>query len=115
MEVRLNLLVLRCNSIEKSKDFYEKLGLSFKQEQHGNGPVHYAAEFGGLVFELYPIQPNEAVDRSRLGFSLDTYDVSELLRDVEIEVISSYEFNNKLVLVVQDPDARKVELCQVQL
>jgi len=115
MEVSLNLLVLRCKSIEKSKEFYEKLGVSFKQEQHGGGPVHYAAEFGGIVFELYPLLPEEIVDRSRLGFSLMIDDVSKFLRSVDIEIVSSYEFNNKLVLVVQDPDVRKIELCQAQL
>lgn len=115
MELSLNLLVLRCKSIENSKVFYEKLGVSFKQEQHGNGPVHYASEFGGLVFELYPLLSDEVVDRSRLGFTLKADDVGELLQRTEIEIVSSYEFNSRLVLVVQDPDARQVELCRAQL
>lgn len=80
MELSINLLVLRCKNIEKSKEFYEMIGICFKQEQHRVGPVHYAAEFGGVVFELYPLLRDEMVDRSRLGFSLATNDVSELLR-----------------------------------
>ncbi len=33
----INLIVLSCSDIEKSKNFYAHLGLSFTKEQHGNG------------------------------------------------------------------------------
>jgi lactoylglutathione lyase len=108
--------VLRCNDIEKSKVFYEKLGASFVKEKHSKGPEHYAAEFCGMVFELYPLGAAGNVDNTRIGFDLTIAgELGEVLRSLEIEVHSSYEFNERLVLVVQDPDARKVELCQIRL
>ena len=45
----LNLLVLRCKDIEKTKAFYEKLSLFFVKEQHEKGAVHYATKVGTLV------------------------------------------------------------------
>lgn len=90
--VKLNLLVLRCRDIQASKQFYEGLGMQFVQEQHGNGPAHFAAECDGMVFELYPLKPSEAADNIRLGFQTDT--VRERI-------------------LVTDPDGRKVELLPV--
>ncbi len=41
--MKLSLLVLRCRNIEKTKQFYEKLGLVFQKEQHNKDPLHYAS------------------------------------------------------------------------
>lgn len=43
----LNLLVLRTDDLEKSRDFYAALGLAFEKHKHGTGPSHYACESGG--------------------------------------------------------------------
>ena len=40
----LNLLVVRCANIERSKGFYELFGMAFVKEQHGNGPAQQAIE-----------------------------------------------------------------------
>lgn len=114
MKSSLNLLVLRCRNIDVSKIFYEKLGFLFEEERHGKGPRHFAAEMNEIVFELYPLAEGETVDRSRLGFTMEVPDLAQLLQTKEIDVVSSYNFNNRLVFVVQDPDARKIELCQGQ-
>jgi catechol 2,3-dioxygenase-like lactoylglutathione lyase family enzyme len=51
----LTLIVLRCADIERSRAFYEQLGLSFTAEQHGSGPQHLACVLDdGAVLELYP-------------------------------------------------------------
>ena len=102
----LNLLVLRCQDIEKSKAFYEKLSFSFVQEQHGKGPVHYATTIGILVLELYPLGPN-SIDNIRLGFTLDS---KNILEDKSIEIVSQYSFNDIMTYVIADPDGRKVEI-----
>lgn len=88
----LKLLVLRCQSIEKSKKFYEELGFSFVEEQHGNSPIHYAASNVEFVFELYPLKVGECVDNTRLGFEVDT--TSERS-------------------IVIDPDGRKIEISPI--
>jgi len=45
--------------------------LTFTEEPHGKGPIHFACEGGGMVFELYP--PNDAgtTQNLMLGFTVD--------------------------------------------
>lgn len=42
------------DDVERTRSFYERLGLKFVREQHFGGPLHYAAQVGGDVFEVYP-------------------------------------------------------------
>jgi lactoylglutathione lyase len=86
--VKLRLVVLRCEDLERSRRFYEALGLSFVEEQHGAGPRHFAAVIADLVIELYPASATHPVNDIRLGFEVT---------DVEAGV-------------VEDPDGRKIEL-----
>jgi len=59
MSVRsLAYVVLRCADLERSRGFYEALGLRLSAEQHGKGPKHYASNVGGVVLELYPLAGN---------------------------------------------------------
>lgn len=47
--------VLYTNQKDAVKTFYETFGLSFVEEQHGNGPEHYAAQLKhNSVLEIYP-------------------------------------------------------------
>ena len=99
-------MVLRCANIEKSKEFYEKLSLSFVKEQHGKGAVHYATKLGDLVLELYPLGDN-AMDNIRLGFMLSS---KEILKEANIEIVSEYTFEDAITYVIIDPDGRKIEI-----
>ncbi len=108
--MQLNLLVLRCKNIEISKNFYEKLGLKFIQEQHGKGVVHYSTYVGQMVMELYPLKDGYNIENSRLGFTLEVEDIYSYLNKVSIEIVSEYEFDNECIVVVIDPDGRKIEL-----
>lgn len=66
---QFSLLVIRAADVERAVAFYRALGLSFERERHGRGPVHYAAQCGGTVFEVYPARPGESASASvRLGF-----------------------------------------------
>jgi catechol 2,3-dioxygenase-like lactoylglutathione lyase family enzyme len=47
-------LVLYARDLAETRRFYETLGLGFVEERHGDGPVHYACDFQGMVLELYP-------------------------------------------------------------
>jgi catechol 2,3-dioxygenase-like lactoylglutathione lyase family enzyme len=87
--VKLNLLVIRCRDIHASKAFYETLGIDFIEEQHGNSPIHYAANVDGTIFELYPLKTSEAADNIRLGF------ISPCITET---------------IIFTDPDGRKVEV-----
>lgn len=98
-----NLLVLRCNDIHKTKHFYEQLGLTFKKEQHGKGPVHFSSLSLGFVLELYPSSPTTPTDQTRLGFSFQS---TQALPDFIVESFSEGE----TVIILHDPDQRKVEI-----
>ena len=104
--MKLNLFVLRCKDIEVTKKFYEKLGFEFIEEQHGKGPVHYSCDVGGVLLELYPLKGELSLDQSRLGFSIEL----KYIEAMQNEMLSSYEFDGIEVMVVQDPDGRKIEL-----
>ncbi|MGV0740709.1 hypothetical protein ABQF35_30580 [Mycobacterium syngnathidarum] len=65
----ITLLVLYVSDLDRSRIFYELLGLDLTEEAHGGGPVHYYAELpGGLVLEPYPA--GGKVTRTRLGFTV---------------------------------------------
>jgi len=104
--MKINLLVLRCKDIEVTKRFYEKLGFEFIKEQHGKSPVHYSCDVGGVLLELYPLKEELPLEQSRLGFSVEL----KYMEAMQNEMLSSYEFDGIEVMVVQDPDGRKIEL-----
>jgi lactoylglutathione lyase len=52
----MSVFVVRTNEVARTVEFFEKLGLSFVREQHGNGPIHFACERNGIVFEIYPTE-----------------------------------------------------------
>lgn len=48
------VLVLRGPDLEQLRVFFEEFGLQFAEEKHGSGPLHYAAQAGSRVLEIYP-------------------------------------------------------------
>ena len=115
MKLVVNLLVLRCKDIEVTRRFYEQLGLGFVEGKHGSGPQHYAWESDGFVLELYPAGEGQAPDNVRLGFT------TRLLADVSGNLLHRSDVNilkqphataDRLVMLLQDPDGRKVEVSQ---
>lgn len=50
-------IVLYARDPVATRQFYETVGLSFVAEKHGDGPVHYACDFQGIVLEIYPLRP----------------------------------------------------------
>ncbi|UYG08764.1 VOC family protein [Halomonas sp. M4R1S46] len=106
--IQINLLVLRCKELEASKRFYELLGFRFVKERHGDGPIHYASQEAGMVFELYPLLEDDATDHTRLGFS-----VPNLEKIVpHLETANRHTIADREVHIAQDPDGRKIELME---
>ncbi|MGW1839612.1 VOC family protein [Streptomyces sp. NPDC002067] len=94
---RIALMVIYTDHLEESREFYGQLGMSFEREQHGRGPIHYAATFpDGTVLELYPATERRPVTSARLGFHVDGQGMTPPLEPGRH--------------VVQDPDGRAVEL-----
>jgi len=104
----LNLLVLRCQDIERSRAFYENLGLTFIPEKHGSGPQHYSTVIGSAVLELYPAKTPATAIRFGIG-----------LRDVVAAVASVRASGGQVVTdqgesaLLRDPDSNLVELTTV--
>jgi catechol 2,3-dioxygenase-like lactoylglutathione lyase family enzyme len=111
---QVKLLVIRVNDLERSRAFYEHLGLSLRPERHGEGPLHYSCSMLGTVFELYPCT-NKAVPGSiRLGLQLpSTHDVIQELLSARM-LSERPRFVERSpgpnVCVVRDPDGNAVEL-----
>jgi lactoylglutathione lyase len=115
-EIAFSLLVLKTRQVEHLRTFYETLGVTLADEQHGRGPAHLAGKVGDVSFEIYSLQDDgTAVDSTtRLGFAVNTLvKVVETLQTLGITIVSqpkSTEWGYRAV--VRDPDGRAVELYQ---
>ena len=99
----INLLVFRTDDLPNTVKFFENLlDLSFVEEQHGNGPVHYSVELNGCIFEIYPGNPTTNI---RLGFKVQNLDKALSSLDEKI-IISKTETN----AVILGPENCKIEL-----
>ena len=106
----LNLLVLRCRDIERSKSFYEIFGMAFNQEQHANGPVHYSSTDDAGTFEIYPAE-GAAPDQTGLGFVTGGIDdLHMLLRRNQFAPRELRQTELGRMFVVRDPDGRRIEV-----
>src|SRR3954469_8258917 len=106
----LNLLVLRCANIERSKSFYELFGMAFQKEKHGNGPEHYSISDERGVFELYPLEGASA-DQTGLGFMTgDLEGLHMLMRRNQFAPREIRTTELGRMFVVYDPDRRRVEV-----
>ena len=106
----LNLLVLRCANIQRSRAFYELFGMAFTQHQHGNGPIHFASEDESGVFEIYPLEGGSA-DQTGLGFTSGDLDgLHMLLRRNQFAPREIRETELGRMFVVRDPDGRRIEV-----
>lgn len=106
--IRLNYLVLRCRDLSGTKRFYEALGLSFQEEKHGAGPIHFSTCISGVVVELYPLRDDTAstTDPCRIGITVDS--VSNV-----VPVLETLGMEQYATLCFRDPDGRIVELSEV--
>jgi len=106
----LNLLVIRCSNIERSKTFYELFGMAFNKEQHGNGPQHYSCADDTGVFEIYPLE-GQSADQTGLGFVTgDLEGLHMLLRRNQFAPREIRDTELGRMFVCRDPDGRRIEV-----
>lgn len=100
----LTLVVLRCADLERSRRFYEALGLILNPERHGAGPRRYSAQVGRAVLELYP-DASGSTRGLRLGLELIDLDaaVSALAKIGAVPRPGS-------PVTIDDPDGHRLEL-----
>jgi len=106
---RLSYIVLPCADLERSREFYEALGLKLVPEQHGSGVKHYSSDVGGVILELYPSAAN-----LNLGLQLGLV-IPDLSRVVEAlgsrwRTVTMNESGGVATVTVKDPDGRRLEL-----
>ncbi len=108
----VNLLVVRSRDIHRAVKFYQCFGLEFELHSHGRGPLHYAAEIGGLVFEIYPEKEGKSTLGTRMGFCVKSVDETVArLAEFEVEVLTQpadSKWGRRAV--VRDLDGHAVEL-----
>ena len=102
----LTLIVLRCEDLEISKQFFAGLGLLLFPEKHGGGPLHYAAKLGNTVLELYPAKGKSTTDL-RLGLTVENLAV--VLPQISL-LGGTVKFASQDRAVVTDPDGHTIEL-----
>ena len=100
-----------------TRRFYEVLGLSFVEEKHGDGPTHYACDFHGMVFEIYPLREGVSIKPCEsVGTALPVDDFEKTLAavksmDLKPGKVSVYaEAYGLRAVSVRDPDGRLVRL-----
>lgn len=112
---RLNLIVLRSSDPEVAVRFYQSLGLHFTQEQHGQGPLHWASKTQRFVMEIYPAKTPQQVD-STTSVGLNVSDMDQALHQLSatgVAIVSEpKEFDWGLQAIVKDPDGRSVILVE---
>ena len=70
-DISLRLLVLKTHDVSAVVAFYQSLGFTFIEEQHGKGPLHHSSSLGDGIIEIYPLPTDQSVDSTtRLGFAV---------------------------------------------
>lgn len=109
----VSLVVIQAADLDRSRLFYESLGVKLQRERHGMGIEHFSADLGGTVFEIYPSH-GTAQTRSRIGFR-----VGSVLAAVEAVLGLGANMASPpsdgpwgMRAVVIDPDGHRVELTE---
>ena len=116
--VEISLIVIRSVDMARARRFYESIGLSFGDEQHGTGPAHLSAtDPSGFVFELYPAKASAVVERRAVGDVRLGVRVPSASEAAEAAVLAGGSAVGEVAAcngveraVVTDPDGRRIEL-----
>lgn len=111
-QVGLDYLVLRCADLERSRAFYEALGIQLVPEQHGRGHPHYSGAVGSVVLELYPLS-GKPTSGARLGIRVsDLAAIVEAMNRIGAEVVRVGTESAPDSVVLRDPDGHEIAVTQ---
>lgn len=120
MQTEKPVMVIRTDDLEKTRLFYEALGLSLAEERHEGCPPHYSCDFGGLLLEFYPPRKGGAVKVGNdltLFFETDRFDVVlDIARKLGLhrEPIKVYDVQRGVrIVTIYDPDDRPVRVREI--
>lgn len=112
--MKLNLVVLKTSRPDDLASFYQHLGIVFEKHRPGTGPLHYAGDIEGIVFEIYPLPKDrdKADDTLRLGFTVENLDAkTNTLKESGGKIVKAPEQTEwGYIAIVEDLDGRKIEL-----
>ncbi len=111
----LSLLVLRAREPRRLAEFYAALGLTFTEERHDTGPLHFVSKAGAATIEIYPsTEQASSTASARIGFTVacldDALSTPALMRAKMLSHPSDSPWGRRAV--VQDPEGHKVELVE---
>ena len=108
----MNLVVLRATDLERAREFYGRLGLQFRAEQHGSGPKHYSCAVNGGIMELYPCSARTTGVRLGLRVVAPSRAIDDLIAHGFVPQRPKLQErrSSPSVYVIKDPDGNTVEL-----
>jgi lactoylglutathione lyase len=105
----LEYLVLRCSDLERSRTFYEALGLQLTHEQHGRGTPHYSCNLGETVLEPYPLSGRPS-SGARLGLRVASVRATvEAMARIGADVRVAPDGASA---VIRDPDSHEIAIVE---
>jgi predicted enzyme related to lactoylglutathione lyase len=118
--VEVASLVVFAADLDKTAAFYRAVGLDLELEDHGSGPVHFAAEVDSVHFAVYPADSagrapaRRAAGGSFPGFYVESLDdTTTALVDLGTPFLQQHQdMPWGCRVVVTDPDGRPVEVNQ---
>lgn len=113
----VTLITLYCRDLDASLVFYTALGFDFAEEQHGNGPRHFAASAASLVVELYPESERQPATHGLLiGIAIPHR--QSCMEKIPRTAIVSEDWSNRLgsgkPIMLRDPDGNRLYLEEVR-
>lgn len=111
--MEINLLVIKSKIPDELAEFYSLLGIQFHYHQHGKSVLHYSGEIGQMVFEIYPLNPEQdtITEPIRLGFKTEKFDeILEILATKKISFTTPKNTEFGFLTLLSDPEGRKIEL-----
>jgi len=120
--IEMASLVLFANDLAESAAFYRTIGVPLEDEHHGGGPVHAAAEVGGMHFAIYQAEQGigtrgddwRSASTVFPGFYVASLDaVTEALRSLGVRLLTQHQVRPwGCRIVAEDPDGHAVEINQ---
>lgn len=116
--IEMASLVLFTAQVDRTVAFYRAVGVPLEDEDHGEGPVHAAAEVGGVHLAVYAAAaPGQHPARRSGGSDFPGFYVDALddavaaVTALRAPVLSGHEqMPWGCRVVVEDPDGRAVEI-----
>ena len=115
----IDSLILFTSNLFALVEFYKSIGIPFEEEDHGEGPIHYACDLNGAHIAIFESSEGKATERgvggsSQIGFQVDNVDAifDQALKAGAKSLIAPQERPWGKRAVFEDLDGRSIEINQ---